>query len=88
MDEKDDWRLLHDTVHLKKQYVNPINGNSILQKLPSLHHCIFCWDTVEKRIYDRWYLPIDQSCCICEDCFQDFRALFQWKLLDGWDLEL
>ena len=27
------------------------------------------------------------SCCICENCSNDFNGKFQWKKLDGWDID-
>lgn len=68
--------------------MNPAEGTTILQKLPTITQCIFCWDKIEQDLHNKWYLTLDKSCCICEECFKDFKDLFQWKLLDGWDVEL
>lgn len=27
----------------------------------------------------------DMSCCVCEECYNDFNEMFRWKELDGWD---
>lgn len=27
------------------------------------------------------------SCCICEECFNDFKDMFHWRKLDGWDID-
>lgn len=36
---------------------------------------------------EKWFLPQDLSCCICEECYNDFKDEFKWKKLDGWDLD-
>lgn len=67
---KDDWRLLNDAAYLKGQYKK----------------CIFCWDKVCDSSYQAWFIPEDMSCCICEECYRDFKEMFAWKGLDGWDI--
>ena len=32
-------------------------------------------------------LEMSLSCCICEECYHDFKEDFGWKKLDGWDIE-
>lgn len=85
--EKDDWRLLNDVQHLTNQEIDPIDREDIIKYLPNLKHCQFCWGKVVDGKKDFWYLPLDKSCCICGNCFNDFKKLFKWKLLDGWDIE-
>ena len=87
MVDKDDWRLLNDVQHLLNQKINPVDGEDLIEHLPSLEHCVFCRDKVIKNKKGFWYIPLDKSCCICENCFNDFRKLFKWHLLDGWDIE-
>lgn len=87
MIETDDWRLLNDVEYLKDEYLNPTSGEEIVQNAPHLKTCVFCWDQVREDRYQRWFLPEDLSCCICENCHHDFKDMFQWKMLDGWDLD-
>lgn len=87
MIDKEDWRLLNEVQHLKNQEVDPVDGEDIIEHLPRLKYCQFCWDKVADDKNGFWYLPLDKSCCICENCFNDFRELFKWRLLDGWDIE-
>lgn len=87
MIEKDDWRLLNDVEHLYNKEINTTDGEEIFQHMPELKKCIFCWKTVENTRHLFWYLPIDKSCCICEECYKDFKEIFHWKFLDGWDIE-
>lgn len=89
MVEKKDWRLLNDVWHLKGQSINPTDSEELHIHMPQLKHCAFCWCEMKDTFphHTRWYLPLDRSCCICEACFQDFKEMFDWKLLDGWDIE-
>lgn len=84
---KDDWRLLNDVAYLKGKYLNPTSGGEISSKAPHLKKCVFCWDEVDKTAYSFWFVPEDISCCICEDCYNDFKEMFEWKDLDGWDID-
>ena len=87
MTEKDDWRLLNDVEYLQDKYLNPTDGEEIVRHAPCLNACIFCWEKVQDSPQQRWFVPEDLSCCICENCFDDFREAFRWKKLDGWDIE-
>ena len=88
MIEENDWRLLHhNTAHLKMAEVNPTDGEEIHQNAPHLKRCIFCLEPVQNSPHQYWYLPTDLSCCICETCFGDFKTLFRWRQLDGYDLD-
>ena len=83
----DDWRLLSVDDSLKKKEINPTDGEELGFHAPYLDHCAFCWTQVEHTRYQHWFIPTDLSCCICEKCFYDFREIFQWRELDGWDIE-
>ena len=87
MIEKDDWRLLNDVEYLKNMYMNPTDGEEIIEHAPYLKRCIFCWDEVRDIRHQWWFVPIDMSCCICEECYNDFNEMFGWKKLDGWDID-
>ena len=87
MIDKNDWRLLNDVDHLREAYINPTDGEEILQNAKHLDHCVFCYDTVNNDRHQFWYVPESVSCCICERCFKDFNEMFKWRLLDGYDIE-
>lgn len=88
MIDKSDWRLLHNDVeHLKMVYINPTDGEEIDRNAPYLKNCTFCLKPVQNSPHQQWFLPVDLSCCICETCFKDFEEMFQWKKLDGWDID-
>jgi len=85
--DPDDWRLLSVEDDLKKKEINPTDGEEIGCHAPYLTHCAFCWTEVAHTRHQHWFVPTDLSCCICEDCYHDFKGLFQWRELDGWDIE-
>lgn len=83
---EDDWRLLNDVEYLKCKYMNPTDVEEITKQVPDLEKCIFCWSKVQDSPNQRWFIPEDMSCCVCEDCYHDFKEMFRWKELDGWDI--
>lgn len=84
---KGDWRLLNGVEYLKTAHVNPTDGEEIRKHAPHLKRCEFCLEPVQNNLHQRWFLPLDLSCCICEECYNDFKEDFAWKKLDGWDIE-
>ncbi len=87
MIEKDDWRLLvNNGESLRKASINPTDGEEICKYAPKLKKCAFCLKAVQNDPHQWWFIPNDFSCCICENCFNDFKEMFEWKKLDGWDI--
>lgn len=89
MIDKDDWRLMNDVGYLMNAEIDPVGYEEIVTYRPQIKHCVFCWEQVPQKLsyYQTWYVPLDKSCAICENCFKDFREQFNWKLLDGYDVE-
>lgn len=88
MVEKDDWRLtVNNGKSLRKACINPTDGEEICKHAPQLKKCAFCLEPVQNDPHQWWFIPIDFSCCICENCFNDFKKMFEWKKLDGWDID-
>lgn len=89
MIESDDWRLLavNEPERLKNIYINPTDGEEISQNAPHLKSCSFCLDLVDDNIHEHWFVTEDLSDCICEECYHDFKDMFKWKLLDGYDID-
>ena len=87
MIQKDDWRLMNDVEYLKNKEINPTDGEELAKNAPYLKECIFCWEKVRDNFRQWWYLPTDMSCCICEECYNDFKDMFNWRKLDGWDID-
>ena len=86
MPEQEDWRLLNDAGYLKGKALNPTDGEEITMHAPYLQQCVFCFEKVQNSYHQRWFVPEDLSCCICEECYNDFKSNFNWKKLDGWDI--
>ena len=78
---------MNDIEHLKKVYINPTDGEEISEHAPYLKRCEFCFEPVQVNPHQRWFVPEDLSACICEQCYQDLKHDFEWKELDGWDIE-
>lgn len=88
MVKKDDWRLLmNNGKSLLKTSINPTDGEEISKHAPQLKSCEFCLEPVQNNPNQRWFIPTNLSCCICEHCFYDFKEMFEWKKLDGWDID-
>lgn len=87
MVEQNDWRLSNNVEFLKKAYINPTDGEEICRHAPHLKRCEFCLEPVQDNLHQWWFVPTDLSCCICEECYNDFKEDFEWKKLDGWDIE-
>ena len=45
-------------------------------------HCELCWDrfSLDPTDAHKGYFEEESKSWICEECFQDFRKLFGWKL--------
>lgn len=84
MDSKflNDWRLngqeeIVMNAELKKETFNH-NGHE---------HCIFCWhkfmkhSEYQKNCSNHGYCTIDEKYWICDNCYNDFKNLFKWKLV-------
>ena len=87
MIEKDDWHLLNEVEYLKNKEINPTDGQNIIKHVNYLKKCIFCYEEVQDTPYQWWFIPKDLSCCICEVCYKDFKKIFNWIQLDGWDID-
>lgn len=86
---RDEWRLLNDTEFLKNQYLDTVDSNEIVEHLPHLKHCHFCWDMLPEKFghYQTWYITEDRETCICKQCFNDFQEYLNLKSTDGYDVE-
>lgn len=48
-------------------------------------HCKFCWAKFSENEDDlhEGYITKDREHVICEECFQDFKERFQWRLINS-----
>ena len=85
MIEKDDWRLANPQEYLKgltfswKKYTRYREGWDH-------DHCEFCrakfMETAGKDILTEGYVSTDNYRWICKSCFDDFKEMFQFKILE------
>lgn len=57
------------------QYIKPSDGWDH-------EHCAFCWDKFSENSEDlnKGYCTLDKKYWICEDCFNDFKEMFNFKV--------
>jgi len=89
MIEKDDWRLNNQ----EKYLVGVILVRRLYRQNPynpewDHDHCEFCWAkfSLDNRIEDALrsgYATTDDYHWICQTCFEDFKEMFKWKVIDS-----
>jgi len=83
--EQNDWRLTNQEKYLlnarlqKKAYVQPT--------LTWDHdHCEFCWakfmEGTHNDVLHEGYCTENEKCWICEQCYQDFKDTFNFRVED------
>jgi hypothetical protein len=80
MVKTDDWRLMGQEKYLLgKQLMHKQWRQS--RENWAHDHCVFCTDTFSDDQKDKHigYCTLDEYYWICEDCFNDFSELFQWR---------
>ena len=79
-----DWRLTNQEQYLMgvtliRRHYQPIAPNDH-------DHCEFCWAKFMMQDYPDvlhdGYATLDNYRWICEPCFQDFRGMFRWHIID------
>ncbi len=84
MVDKNDWRLTNQEKYLKdvilrwKKYTKYREGWEH-------DHCEFCWakfmESDDPEVLKEGYATEDKYRWICKQCFEDFKELFQWKVV-------
>lgn len=86
MTNKEDWRLTGQEEYLDsaelisvspKEYIDKKAGNDTLHE-----HCEFCMSTVCFNSNTKWYTTKDHYRWICQDCYNDFKDRFCWKIIN------
>ena len=86
MIEQDDWRLLRgqeDYLMKRKLMWLPYFRWS---EAWDHEHCEFCWATFSKSecdLHEGYVTADDKARWICPECFEDFKEMFQWELVDN-----
>lgn len=79
MTEDEKWEYEH------KEYLHEavLKQKSFVQTGPDDDHahCEFCWDKFSMKAEDlhTGYYHRDSSSWICRECFEKYKALFNWK---------
>ena len=83
--EQNDWRLTSQEKYLM---------NAQLRKQPYVapspqwdhDHCEFCWakfmEGEHGDVLHEGYCTKDEKCWICEQCYQDFKEMFRFAVID------
>lgn len=81
--ESEDWRLTNQKVYLdnkvliRRKYANKVTENQH-------DHCEFCLGTFGYDINsdEESYCTEDEYRWICSECYNDFKNIFNWNILD------
>ena len=85
MVEKDDWRLGRgQEKFLKGRKLVKISYFRFSETWDH-EHCEFCWakfSECEGDLHEGYVTADDRESWICAECFDDFKEMFQWKLIE------
>lgn len=80
MDNKD-WRVTNQMNYLFKQ--NLIKGCFVPYREGWEHeHCAFCSEKIDANTPIA-YSTVDRYHWICEQCFNDFKEMFEWEVFNA-----
>ena len=83
MIEKDDWRLQGQEKYLTGVKLIRIPFTP-LSKTWDHEHCEFCWAKFSNHEDDlhNGYVAEDKHVWICPECYEDFKEMFRWELVE------
>ncbi|MBQ2824141.1 MAG: hypothetical protein IJF18_06155 [Oscillospiraceae bacterium] len=78
----DDWRLNGQEKYLENVNLKHIQFNNKIN-LSDHEHCEFCTDRISNYIGTKTigYCTEDEYYWICEECYNDFKDIFHWKII-------
>ena len=82
MDMQNDWRLNNQMEYL---YKSELRYSTFMEDERNDHeHCEFCWAKFSDEPEDlhNGYCTLDGYRWICEECYNDFKDMFKWKLVE------
>jgi hypothetical protein len=89
-DLKSDWRLTNQAKYLTGVTLRLSRFHVSADRPEWDHeHCEFCWakivegnrKTTGEELLVEAYTTEDRICWVCPKCFEDFREMFQWKIV-------
>lgn len=75
-----DWRLLDQEKYLAN--VKLIKRESLNKNLNWHEHCEFCMEKIDCNYKGICYSTTDSYRWICERCFNDFKGMFKWEVVE------
>lgn len=83
MIEKDDWRLNGQQKYLSDKILYLRKWEASDEDWDH-EHCTFCWKKFSDDSDDlhEGYTTEDEYYWICSDCYNDFKEMFGWKVID------
>ena len=78
---QNDWRLLNQQEYLMNAKLKKMQYTKPSEKWDH-DHCAFCWDKFSENDEDlqQGYCTPDQKYWVCEECFNDFKEMFGFKV--------
>jgi hypothetical protein len=88
MTDKKDWRLNNQEKYLKGVTLVRRSYRQYAKNPKWDHdHCDFCWEkfslTECEGSIREGYATVDDYHWICPACFEDFKDMFEWKVIDS-----
>jgi len=78
----DDWRLTNQEKYLKNCELELTQFES--HRNSDHKHCSFCWDKFSENAEDLHFGYVaNKKYWICPNCFNDFKEMFGWKVIEG-----
>ena len=81
MIEKDDWRLTNQMNYLFQKQLIHVHYEPYRPGWEH-DHCAFCSETIDSST-PMAYCTTDQYHWICESCFNDFKEMFHWEVVQN-----
>ena len=78
--KNNDWRLTDQMDYLFKADLLHMPYIKLSETLDH-DHCEFCWYKIQESS-ELFYCTTDKNFWICEKCYNDFKDMFQWRVLD------
>ena len=78
----EDWRLTNQIDYLFRKKIKRSSINDYPEK--DHEHCSFCWEKFGRgnNMLHEGYCTEDLSDWICDDCFLDFKDMFEWDVVN------
>jgi hypothetical protein len=85
MREPNDWRLTHQLTYFKGVELAWRSYRAFREGWEH-DHCEFCWSEFAERddpeVLHDGYATLDEMQWVCPTCFEDFKDLFEWHVVE------